>query len=163
MTIDINRLLISYYGYMNILNTITQLNEQLPIHLMNEVSGQITRERDFNLLSQHMLGSIYKTMLYMVTWNYSPDVMTTRILDRQVKSLLQNRFLQFYHNPVLEQFQVRILLIDFQRKFFFLYPQKSTENSLAKLESIIPTRKFTLYQIIAHPFLQMQIILIHPW
>lgn len=37
MTIDINRRLISYFGYMNILNTITQLNEQLPIHVMNEV------------------------------------------------------------------------------------------------------------------------------
>ena len=39
MTIDINRRLLSYYGYINILNTITQLNEQLPIRLMNEVSG----------------------------------------------------------------------------------------------------------------------------
>ncbi len=38
MTIDINRRLLIWYGFINILNTITQLNEQLPICLMNEVS-----------------------------------------------------------------------------------------------------------------------------
>ena len=37
MTIDMNRRLLMYYGYMNILNTITQLNEQLPMCVMNEV------------------------------------------------------------------------------------------------------------------------------
>jgi hypothetical protein len=37
MTIDINRRLLIHYGYINILNTITQLNEQLPIFEMNEV------------------------------------------------------------------------------------------------------------------------------
>ena len=37
MTIDINRRLLSYYGYMNVLYTITQLNEQLPLRLMSEV------------------------------------------------------------------------------------------------------------------------------
>jgi len=37
MTIDINRRLLVWYGYINILNTITQLNDQLPICIMNEV------------------------------------------------------------------------------------------------------------------------------
>lgn len=37
MTIDINRRLLIYYGYINVLDTITQLNEQLPLRLMNEV------------------------------------------------------------------------------------------------------------------------------
>lgn len=40
MTIDINRRLLIYYGYLNILNTITQLNEQLPICIMNEVNDE---------------------------------------------------------------------------------------------------------------------------
>jgi hypothetical protein len=37
MTIDINRRLLISHGYMNILNTITQLNEQLPLYMINEV------------------------------------------------------------------------------------------------------------------------------
>ncbi len=53
-----------------------------------------------------MLISVYKSILFLVTWNYSPDITTIQTLDRQVKSLLRNRFTQFYHNPILEQFQV---------------------------------------------------------
>jgi hypothetical protein len=54
-----------------------------------------------------MLINIYKSILYLVTWNYSPDITTIQTLDHQIKSLLRNRFVQFYHNPILEQFQVR--------------------------------------------------------
>ena len=37
MTIDINRRVMIWYGFINILNTLTQLNEQLSICLLNEV------------------------------------------------------------------------------------------------------------------------------
>jgi len=53
-----------------------------------------------------MLFIIYKSILYLLTWNYSPDITSLQILDRQIKSLLQNRFAHFDHNPLLEQFQV---------------------------------------------------------
>lgn len=61
-----------------------------------------------------MLVSIYKSMLYLVTWNYSSDLTTIQTLDQQVKSLLRNRFVQFYHNPILEQFQVRNEIMNFK-------------------------------------------------
>jgi len=41
MTIDINRRLLISHGYMNILNTITQLNEQLPLYMINEVRKKL--------------------------------------------------------------------------------------------------------------------------
>jgi hypothetical protein len=47
MTIDINRRLLIYYGYMNILNTVAKLNEQLPICIMNGVSE--FNERSFDV------------------------------------------------------------------------------------------------------------------
>ena len=37
MSTDINRRLFIRYSFINVLNTITKLNEQLPICLMNEV------------------------------------------------------------------------------------------------------------------------------
>jgi len=37
MSIDINRRLLIRYSFINVLNTITKLNEQLSICLMNEV------------------------------------------------------------------------------------------------------------------------------
>lgn len=53
-----------------------------------------------------MLFIIYKSILYLLTWNYSPDITTLQILDHQIKNLLRNRFAHFYHNPLLDQFQV---------------------------------------------------------
>jgi hypothetical protein len=47
MTIDINRRLLTRYSFINVLNTITQLNNQLPECLMNEVREG---ERDFNIV-----------------------------------------------------------------------------------------------------------------
>lgn len=41
MTIDINRRLLIWYGFINILNTITQLNEQLPVCVLTEVGGKV--------------------------------------------------------------------------------------------------------------------------
>lgn len=38
ITIDINRRLLTRHDYINVLNTLTQLHEQLPVHLMNEVN-----------------------------------------------------------------------------------------------------------------------------
>jgi hypothetical protein len=90
MTIDINRRLLVWYGFINILNTITQLNEQLPICLMNE----------------HMLIVVYTSILHLSTWNYSTDITTLQALDHEIKNLLSNRFVQFYHNPLADQFQV---------------------------------------------------------
>lgn len=37
MSVDINRRLSIRYGFVNVLNTMSKLNEQLPIYLMNEV------------------------------------------------------------------------------------------------------------------------------
>lgn len=37
MSIDVNRRLSIGYGFINVLNTMSKLNEQLPIYLMNEV------------------------------------------------------------------------------------------------------------------------------
>jgi hypothetical protein len=37
MSIDINRRLSIRYGFVNVLNTMSKLNGQLPIYLMNEV------------------------------------------------------------------------------------------------------------------------------
>ena len=37
MTIDINRRLLKRYAFINVLETITQLNQTLPTALMNEV------------------------------------------------------------------------------------------------------------------------------
>ncbi len=54
-----------------------------------------------------MLFVIYKTILYLLTWNYSSDITSLQTLDHQVKNLLRNRFTQFYHNPLLDQFQVK--------------------------------------------------------
>jgi hypothetical protein len=53
-----------------------------------------------------MLSAIYSTMLYLCTWTYSLDITTLQALDDQVKNLLSNRFAQFYHNPLADQFQV---------------------------------------------------------
>ncbi|CAF1150239.1 unnamed protein product [Adineta steineri] len=116
MTIDINRRLLIWYGFINILNTITQLNQQLPICLMNE----------------HMLIVIYTTILYLSTWNYSTETTTLQALDHQIKSLLRNRFAQFYHNPLLDQFHTFI------------------NNSLKELDAIIPSRNPYLPVIIDH-------------
>ena len=40
MTIDVNRRLMIWYGFVNVLNTLSQLNEQLPICLLNEVGKE---------------------------------------------------------------------------------------------------------------------------
>ena len=51
MTIDINRRLLIRHNFINVLNTITQLSEQLPICLMNEVrKKQILLKKSFNEL-----------------------------------------------------------------------------------------------------------------
>ncbi len=67
-----------------------------------------------------MLFVIYKTILYLLTWNYSPDITTIQTLDRQIKNILRNRFAQFYYNPLAEQFQVGNLTIDFETFLFIL-------------------------------------------
>jgi len=66
-----------------------------------------------------MLIVIYKTILYLLTWDYSSDITTLQTLDHQIKNLLSNRFADFNHNPVLEQFHVN----KFKRLFrnFSLY------------------------------------------
>jgi hypothetical protein len=51
MTIDINRRLLVRYNFINVLNTITQLNEQLPIYLMNEVR----EKNEFHLNDSSMI------------------------------------------------------------------------------------------------------------
>jgi hypothetical protein len=67
-----------------------------------------------------MLFVIYKTILYLLTWNYLSDITTLETLDHQVKNLLGNRFTQFYHNPLLDQFQVnKIQLIISKILFLF--------------------------------------------
>ncbi|CAF1045110.1 unnamed protein product [Adineta ricciae] len=116
MAIDINRRLLIWYGFINILNTITQLSEQLPISLMNE----------------HMLILIYTTILYLSTWTYSSDLTSLQAIDHQIKSFLSNRFLNFYHNPLTEQFQNFIC------------------NSVKELDAIIPSKDPCLPLIIDH-------------
>ncbi|CAF2477844.1 unnamed protein product [Rotaria sp. Silwood2] len=88
MTIDINRCLLMSYGFINVLNTITQLNEQLPTCVMNEF----------------MLMVIYTVILHLSSWTYSPDITTLQTLDHQIKHLLGNIFARFYHNPLSDQF-----------------------------------------------------------
>ena len=43
MTIDINRRLLTRHDYINVLNTLTQLHEELPVHLINEVTEGLHR------------------------------------------------------------------------------------------------------------------------
>ena len=43
ITIDINRRLLTRQDYINVLNTLTQLHEQLPVPLMNEVNEGLNR------------------------------------------------------------------------------------------------------------------------
>lgn len=42
MTIDINRRLLILFEHINILNTIAQINEQLPVCLINEVGETVS-------------------------------------------------------------------------------------------------------------------------
>ncbi|UJR36071.1 hypothetical protein I4U23_028807 [Adineta vaga] len=128
MTIDINRRLLIWYGFINILNTITQLNEQLPISLMNE----------------HMLIVVYTTILYLSTWTYPSDLNSLQAIDHQIKSLLSNRFLQFYHNPILDQFQN------------FVY------NSVKELDAIIPSKNSSSPLIIDHNLIYLIDSYLHP-
>ncbi len=51
-----------------------------------------------------MLIVIYKTILYLITWNYSPDITALQTLDHQIKNLL---FSQYNYNPLSNQFQVK--------------------------------------------------------
>ncbi|CAF3418929.1 unnamed protein product [Rotaria socialis] len=89
MTVDINRRLLNRYSFINILNTIAQLNEQLSLSIMNEF----------------MLTVIYTTMLHLKCWTYSPNISTLKALDNQVKNLFRNVFARFYHDPLLDQFE----------------------------------------------------------
>ena len=45
MTIDVNRRLFIWYGFINVLNTITQLNDQLPVCVLNEVKTKISMKK----------------------------------------------------------------------------------------------------------------------
>ncbi|CAF3983211.1 unnamed protein product, partial [Rotaria magnacalcarata] len=88
MTVDINRRLLNRYSFINILDTIAQLNEQLSLSIMNEF----------------MLTVIYTTMLHLKCWTYSPNISTLKALDNQVKNLFRNVFARLYHDPLLDQF-----------------------------------------------------------
>jgi len=69
-----------------------------------------------------MLSVIYSSILYLCTWSYSLDITTLQALDNQVRNLLSNRFAQFYHNPLGDQFQVDKALCFLQHiipKLFF--------------------------------------------
>lgn len=71
MAIDINRRLLIWYGFINILNTITQLSEQLPISLMNEVRD----ERRFVIEEQNLIVLAYvDSYLYNDFVSFNLDV-----------------------------------------------------------------------------------------
>lgn len=89
LTIDINRQLLINYEYINILNTIKQINDQLSTCIINE----------------HMLIVIYKTILYFLTWTYSSDITSMQRLNAYSRSLLANRASNTYYNRLYELFQ----------------------------------------------------------
>jgi hypothetical protein len=66
-----------------------------------------------------MLIVIYTNILYLSTWTYSTDITTLNALDHQIKNLLRNRFAQFYHNPLADQFQVLNKFLQLN-KFLFI-------------------------------------------
>lgn len=57
-----------------------------------------------------MLMNIYVTILHLASWTYSPDISTLRMLDNQIKNMIRNLFARFYHDPLMEQFQVGRIL-----------------------------------------------------
>lgn len=63
VTIDINRRVMIWYGFINILNTLTQLNEQLSICLLNEVGDG----RSFRF-EKRQLCSISTYWLSFILW-----------------------------------------------------------------------------------------------
>ncbi|CAF3141164.1 unnamed protein product [Rotaria sp. Silwood2] len=90
MTIDINRYLLIQYTYINVLNTITRLNEQLPICLIND----------------HVLIIVYTVILQLSTWICPSNIITLQGLNHEVHRILQNAFQGYFHNSLVDLFQV---------------------------------------------------------
>ncbi|CAF3902640.1 unnamed protein product [Rotaria sordida] len=89
ITIDINRHLLKKYNHINVLNTITQLNEQLSICLIND----------------HVLIVIYMVILHLSAWTYPSDIITLQGLNHQVHRILHNTFQGYFHNSLVDLLQ----------------------------------------------------------
>ncbi|UJR10008.1 hypothetical protein I4U23_014231 [Adineta vaga] len=88
MTSDINRRLLIRCGFINILNTITQLNKHLPICIMTE----------------DVLMHVYLLILHLSAWTYSSDIVTFQGLNHQINRTLQCGFGSYYQNSIVELF-----------------------------------------------------------
>ncbi|CAF1498050.1 unnamed protein product [Rotaria magnacalcarata] len=89
MTIDINRYLLNKHGYINILNTITQLNEQLPICLVND----------------HVLITVYTVVLHLSAWTYPLDMTTMLSLCFHVDRSLNASVSGYFQTSIEDLFQ----------------------------------------------------------
>ncbi|CAF4103360.1 unnamed protein product, partial [Adineta steineri] len=89
MTIDINRRLSMRYSFINILKTITELNTQLPMSIMNK----------------DLLIVVYTVILHLSAWIYSSDTMTLQGINHQVTRILQTKFGTYFHDSILELFE----------------------------------------------------------
>jgi len=72
MSIDINRRLLIRYSFINVLNTITKLNEQLSICLMNEVRKKILLEK--KIIKCYLDLAFVNNYLYGHTSSFSMDL-----------------------------------------------------------------------------------------
>ncbi|CAF0957976.1 unnamed protein product [Adineta ricciae] len=89
MAIDINRRLLHRYGFINVPNTITQLDKQLPTCTM----------------TSEVLKIVYMAILHLSAWTYSPDVVTFQGLNEEISRLLQTRVGSYYQNSFVEMLQ----------------------------------------------------------
>ncbi|CAF3748010.1 unnamed protein product [Rotaria sp. Silwood1] len=154
MIIDINRHLLIKYNYINVLNTITRLNEQLPICLIND----------------HVLMVIYWVILHLSTWTYLSDIITLQGLNHQVHRILHNAYQGYFQNSLVNLFQSYIhskalmlvvgrnrngilkIISTYKIQHCFLFQQSShldvdfIEQQQLELDTNYPSSDFRRYQ-----------------
>lgn len=107
MAIDINRRLLGKYSFVNVLQTVTLLNQQLPARIMNEVrhsSGPCGSTE--SICFQLLLTTVYKVILHLSAWTYSSEPMGLAGLDDLVNRMLRSRVGSAYQNVMVALAQV---------------------------------------------------------
>ncbi|CAF3403952.1 unnamed protein product [Rotaria socialis] len=138
MTIDINRYLLNKHGYINILNTITQLNEQLPICLVND----------------HVLITVYTVILHLSAWTYPSDM--TSMLSNFTRNSLKilNTILppnvKNPYQPVAIDYNVVYFFDSYIHSKAFLLTIGRNQNNLFKTISAFQIQHCFLFQQSSH-------------